>query len=161
MAVECGMIGYYKNKCKSALENKEVNAMASVALTSGGNNALICTLKIKQESWVLDSRASYHATQNQELSKTHVSRNLQKVYLCNDQPCVFIGKGVVKVRLNEFAWELKDVRHTPDLRRKLISVGQLTSEGYTTIFHGDYWKVPNHAITIARGKKSGSLYNTT
>jgi len=36
----------------------------------------------------------------------------------------------------------------------------LADEGYTTIFHGDHWKISKGAMTIARGKNSGTLYKT-
>lgn len=56
--------------------------------------------------------------------------------------------------------ELKDVRHILDLRKNLISVEQLADEGYTMIFHSDDWKISKGAMTIARGKKSDTLYKT-
>ena len=36
----------------------------------------------------------------------------------------------------------------------------MASEGYTTVFHGDDWKISKGAMTIARGRKSGTLYKT-
>ena len=36
----------------------------------------------------------------------------------------------------------------------------MASEGYTTIFHGDNWKISKVIMTVARGKKSGTLYMT-
>ena len=98
---------------------------------------------------MLDSRASFHATSQKEFFEKYVPRNLGKVYLGDDQPCTIIGKGVVKIKLNGSVWELKDVGYIPDLRRNLISVGQLASEGYTTIFHGDDWKISKGAMTVA------------
>ena len=157
----CGRTGHYKNQCKSAPKDKQVKAEANVTSTSGGDDALICSLESKEESWVLDSGASFHATSQKEFFEKYVPGNLGKVYLGDDQPCAIIGKGVVKIKLNGSVWELKDVRHIPDLRRNLISVGQLASEGYTTIFHGDDWKISKGAMTVARGKKSGTLYMTT
>lgn len=56
---------------------------------------------------------------------------------------------MVKIKLNMFVWELKNVRHIPDLRKNLILVGQLVSDDHTTIFHGDNWKISKGAITIA------------
>ena len=56
---------------------------------------------------------------------------------------------------------IKNVRHILDLTKNLISVSQLSSDGYTTVFHGDDWKISKGAMTIARGKKSGTLYKTT
>ncbi|WVY93468.1 hypothetical protein V8G54_032556 [Vigna mungo] len=138
----------------------EVKDETNVATTSGGGDALICSLKNKEESWVLDSGASFHATSQKELFENYVPGNLGKVYLGNEQSCEIIGKGMVKIKLNGSVWELKNVRHIPDLTKNLISVGQLASEGYTTIFHGDDWKISKGAMTIARGKKSGTLYKT-
>lgn len=64
----------------------------------------------------------------------------------------------MKIKLNESVWELKNVRHIPDLTKNLISVGQLASDGYKTIFQGDHWKISKGAMTLVRGKKCGSLY---
>ena len=97
----------------------------------------------------------------EEFFERYIPGNLGKVYLGDDQPCAIIGKAVVKIKLNGSVWELKDVRHIPDLRKNLISVGQLASEGYTTIFHGDDWKISKGAMTVAGGKKSGTLYMTS
>ena len=109
---------------------------------------------------MLDSGASFHATSQKEFFEKYAPGKFGKVYLGNDQPCDIIGKGVVKIKLNGSVWELKNVRHIPDLTKNLISVGQLASDGYTTVFHGDNWKISKGAMTIARGKKSGTLYKT-
>ena len=77
----------------------------------------------QEESWVLDSGASFHATSQKEFFEKYVPENLGKVYLGDDKPCAIIGKGVVKIKVKGSVWELKDVRHIPDLRRNLISVG--------------------------------------
>ncbi|WVZ16376.1 hypothetical protein V8G54_009358 [Vigna mungo] len=156
----CGKVGHYKNQCKSARKNHEDKAEANVASTSGGEDALICSLENKEESWVLDSGASFHATSQKEFFENYVPGNLGKVYLGNEQSCEIAGKGVVKIKLNGSVWELKNVRHIPDLTKNLISVGQLANDGYTTVFHGDNWKISKGAMTIARGKKSGTLYKT-
>nr|KYP42874.1 Retrovirus-related Pol polyprotein from transposon TNT 1-94 [Cajanus cajan] len=156
----CGQTGHYKNQCKNAPKNQEAKAEANIASTSGRDDALICSLESKEESWVLDSGASFHATSQREFFENYVPGNLGKVYLGNEQSCEIVGKGVVKIKLKGSVWELKNVRHIPDLTKNLISVGQLASEGYTTTFHGDDWKISKGAMTIARGKKSGTLYKT-
>ena len=73
---------------------------------------------------MLDSGASFHATSQKEFFKNYVSGNLGKVYLGNEQSCEIVGKGEVKIKLNGSVWELKNVRHIPDLTKNLISVGQ-------------------------------------
>ena len=157
----CGKTRHYKNQCRSASKSQEAEDEANIASTSGGGDALICSLESKEESWVLDSGASFHATSQKQFFENYVPGNLDKVYLGNEQSCEIVGKGVVKIKLNGSIWELKNVRHIPDLTKDLISVGQLASDGYITIFHGDQWKISKGAMTIARGKKSGTLYKTT
>ena len=62
---------------------------------------------------------------------------------------------------NGSIWLLEKVRHIPDLRRNLISVGQFDDEGYAILFVGGTWKVTNGARVLARGKKTGTLYMTS
>ncbi|KAK2378762.1 putative mitochondrial protein [Trifolium repens] len=156
----CGKMGHFKNQCKSPPKNKEAKDEANVASTLGEDDALICSLESKEESWVLDSGASFHATSQKKFFENYVPGNLGKVYLGNEQSCEIVGKCEVKINLSGSVWELKNVRHIPDLTKNLISVGQLASEGYTTVFQGDAWKISKGAMTIARGKKSGTLYKT-
>ncbi|KAL5774629.1 hypothetical protein ACOSP7_012186 [Xanthoceras sorbifolium] len=66
---KCGKIGHYKNQCKSRKNDDEVKAEANVASTFGTNDVLIYSLESKEESWVLDSEASFHATSWRTLRK--------------------------------------------------------------------------------------------
>ncbi|KAH9301434.1 hypothetical protein KI387_013017, partial [Taxus chinensis] len=54
---------------------------------------------------------------------------------------------------NGNTWLLKDVRHVHTLRRNLILVGQLGSDGCIVIFTVDSWKVTKGALVVERGKK--------
>lgn len=157
----CGKTGHYKNQCKSSLNDRVSKPEVNMASTSGeDNDALICSLENIKESWVIDSGASFHATSQKELFERYETGNFGKVFLGDDHACDIVGKGVVKIKLKGSVWELKDVRHIPDLRKNLISVGQLANEGHTAIFHCDEWKISKGAMVIARGKKSGTLYQT-
>ena len=62
---------------------------------------------------------------------------------------------------NGSVWLLEKVRHIPELRRNLISVGQLDDEGYAILFVGGTWKVTKGARVLARGKKTGTMYMTS
>ena len=61
---------------------------------------------------------------------------------------------------NGSVWLLEKVRHIPNLRRNLISVGQLDDEGHAILFVGGTWKVTKGARVLAHGKKTGTLYMT-
>ena len=62
-----------------------------------------------------------------------------------------MGLGDVRISLpNGSVWLLEKVRHIPDLRRNLISVGQLDDEGHAILFVGGTWKVTKGARVLAR-----------
>jgi hypothetical protein len=56
---------------------------------------------------------------------------------------------------------LKEVRCVPDLRKNLISTGQLVSEVCISIFTNKVWKVTKRSLVIAKGEKVGTLYLCT
>jgi hypothetical protein len=71
-----------------------------------------------------------------------------------------MGKVKIKKR-NGNQWLLKEVRHVIDLRKNLISTGQLKSEGCISIFTYNVWKVTKGSLVIAKGEKAGTLYLCT
>ena len=57
------------------------------------------------------------------------------MYLVDSSALDVVGMGDVRILLpNGSVWLLVKVRHIPDLRRNLISVGQLDDEGHATLF---------------------------
>ena len=48
--------------------------------------------------------------------------------------------------------------YVPYLRKKLISTGQLESEGCISIFTDKTWKVIKGSLVTAKGEKVGTLY---
>ncbi|WVZ20353.1 hypothetical protein V8G54_007675 [Vigna mungo] len=53
---------------------------------------------------------------------------------------------------------LKEVRHVPEMRLNLISVGKLDDAGMNNQFSDGRWKLCRGSMIVARGKKEGSLY---
>ena len=69
----------------------------------------------------------------------------------DDAPCIIVGMGKVQInQKNGNQWLLKEVRHVPDLRKNLISTGQLESEGFISIFTDKTWKVIKGSLVIAK-----------
>jgi hypothetical protein len=48
-----------------------------------------------------------------------------------------------------------------DLRKNLISIGKLTSEGCISIFTDNMWRVNKGSLVIEKGEKVGTLYLCT
>ena len=108
---------------------------------------------------MVGSGASFHATTDKKYFHDYVQGDFGQVCLGDDKPCKIFGMGKVIVKQqNGNQWILKEVRHVPDLKKNLISTGQLGSEGCVKTFTDKFWKVTKGALVIAKGEKVGTLY---
>ncbi|MGV7988777.1 hypothetical protein PJP10_30845 [Mycobacterium kansasii] len=124
--------------------------------------ALILSLDARNESWVIDSSASFHATSCKEVLRDYVLGDFGRVYLSDDESCSIVGKEDVYVNQKDgMTLKFKNVKHAPSLKRNLISMGQLADTGYVTTFTSDSWKITKGALVISQGKKEGTLYVTS
>ena len=109
----------------------------------------------------MDSGVSFHTTPHREIIQNYVAGDFGKVYLADGSALDVVGMGDVRILLpNGSIWLLEKVRHILELRRNLISVGQLDDEGHAILFVGGTWKVTKGARVLACGKKTGTLYMT-
>jgi hypothetical protein len=93
--------------------------------------------------------------------KNFVIGEYGKVYLASDKPLEIKGKGDVHIKsCDGYRWILFDVRYILGLKKNLISMGQLDSEGYRIIFEEDSLRILKGAMVITRGTKTGTLYLT-
>nr|CAN76388.1 hypothetical protein VITISV_037906 [Vitis vinifera] len=125
-------------------------------------DALLLAVDSPLDDWVLDSGASFHTTPYREIIQNYVAGDFGKVYLADGSTLDVVGIGDVRISLpNGSVWLLEKVRHIPDPRRNLISVGQLDDEGHAILFVGGTWKVTKGDRVLAHGKKTGTLYMTS
>ena len=79
----------------------------------------------------------FHTTPHREIIQNYAAGDFGKVYLADGTTLDVVGMGDVQILLpNGFVWLLEKVRHILDLRRNLISVGQLDNEGHSILFVG-------------------------
>ena len=110
----------------------------------------------------MDSQASFHTTPHREIIQNYVAGNFGKVYLADGSALDVVGMGDVRILLpNGYVWLLEKVRHIPELRRNLISIGQLDDEGHAILFVSGTWKITKGARVLACGKKTDTLYMTS
>ena len=84
------------------------------------------------------------------------------MYLADGSTLDVVGLRDVRISLpNGSVWLLEKVRHILDLRRNLISIGQLDDEGHAVLFVGGTWKVTKGVKVLACEKKTGTLYMTS
>jgi hypothetical protein len=120
---------------------------------------LILSVDNIYESWVVDSGASFHATPHRKHFLDYVQGGFGQVHLGDGAPCKIVGMGKVKIKQgNGNQWLLKEVRHALDLRKNLISIGNLAREVCISIFTDKVCKVTKGSLVIAKGEKVGTLY---
>ena len=63
---------------------------------------------------------------------TYRSINYGYVRMGNDATCTIIGMGTIKTKMSDGVVKtLEEVRHIPNMRKNLISLGTLDSKGYS------------------------------
>jgi hypothetical protein len=117
----CGKKGHLKKDYRAPKKqrdghqerNQEANVTGDVL-----QDDLILSVDNIYESWVVDSRASFHFTPHRKRFLDYVQGDFGQVHLGDDAPCKIVGMGKVKIKqCNGNQWLLKEVRHVPDLRK--------------------------------------------
>ncbi|KAG6706623.1 hypothetical protein I3842_07G230600 [Carya illinoinensis] len=155
----CGKAGHIKKNCKNPKKTK--NDSANV-VTEEVHDALLLAVHSPVDDWILDSGASFHTSSHRELMRNYVAGNFGNVYLADGEALNVVGMGDIDIALpDKNKWTLQKVRHIPELKKNLISVGQLDECGHSVVFSDSTWKITKGALVLARGKKTGTLYMTT
>ncbi|KAL0284885.1 UNVERIFIED_CONTAM: Retrovirus-related Pol polyprotein from transposon TNT 1-94 [Sesamum calycinum] len=114
------------------------------------------------DAWILDSGCSYHITPNREWFTPYRSCNSGSVYLGDDRCCNIIGVGDVRIKMYDGTVRtLSDVRHIPDLKKNLISLGTLHKNGFIPKADEDREtiRIVKGALTVMKGKiTAGNIY---
>ena len=78
----------------------------------------------------------------------------------NDASCRVIGMGNIKVKMFDSVIRMWcDVRHVPDLRKDLISLGTLDSNGFSYKYANGVMKLSKGVLTVMKGQKlAGNIY---
>lgn len=63
------------------------------------DDALILSLDNVDDSWVLDSRASFHTTPHRSYFLYYVQGDYGLVYLGDNEPCQIVENGRIKIKL--------------------------------------------------------------
>ena len=77
----------------------------------------------------------------------------------NNAQCKETGIGTVKIKTHDgVVRTLSNVRHVPDLKRNLISLGTLESKGCKYSAEGGVLKVSKGSRLLLKGLRQGDLY---
>ena len=119
-----------------------------------------CVNLITQDNnWVIDSSASFHVTCHSDFFTSYKTGNFGNVRMgiSGVSKIVSIGDVLLETSIGN-KLVLKDVRHVPDIRLNLISIGRLDDGGFTNSFGESKWRLTKDSLVVARGKKQNTLY---
>ena len=108
----------------------------------------------------MDSACSYHVTPNKDWFDTNRLVNSGSVLMGNAASCRVIGMGNIRVKMfDSVIRTLCDVRHVPDLRKNLISLGTLDTNGFNYKSANGVMKVSKGVLTMMKRQKlAGNIY---
>ncbi|KAE8683204.1 hypothetical protein F3Y22_tig00111213pilonHSYRG00462 [Hibiscus syriacus] len=114
------------------------------------------------DAWILDSGCSYHITPNREWFSTYRLVNSGFVYLGDDRCCNIVGIGDIIIKMYDGSVRtLSGVRHIPNLKKNLISLGTLHKNGFIPKADEDREtiRIVKDALTVMKGKMTaGNIY---
>ena len=98
----CGKPGHKKKDCWNLKKNEgdkpDGDKEANVVSKKSDEDALLLSLKSVDDSWVLDSGDSFHATPRRGYIINYVQGDFGLFYLGNNEPCHIFGKEKVKIK---------------------------------------------------------------
>ena len=102
----------------------------------------------------MDSTCSYHMTSNKDWFITYRLVNSSSIMMGNDALCRVVRIGNLRVKMFDGVIKtLCDVRHVPDLRKNLISLGNLDGNGFNYKSTNGVMKVSKGVLTVMKGKR--------
>jgi hypothetical protein len=108
--------------------------MLLMAQTDSGSSS-------KNQIWFLDSGCSNHMIGQKEWFFNFDDKYKDSVKLGDDSRMSVMGKGSVKLNINNTVYVISDVYYVPGLKTNLLSIGQLQQKQVTVIFKDDMCKV--------------------
>lgn len=157
----CKEPGHWKNKCPKNPKASNANiAQQDTKYDSEEDLALAAVdMPSPSDRWILDSGCSYHMCPNRDWFTSYESCDGGNVTMGNDAACKVVGRGSIKIKtLGGEIRTLMNVRHVPQLKKNLISLGVLDEGGFT--FSGSdgelcVWK---GSKVVLKSTKLGTLY---
>ncbi|KAK3034397.1 hypothetical protein RJ639_033668 [Escallonia herrerae] len=159
----CHKEGHYRKDCPERKGKKKDNSNTAdtgvIEDNSDGAGVLSVTISSSYRGWILNTGCSYHMCLNRDWFATYRSFDGGKVLMGNDIACKVVGIGSTQIRMHDCIMRtLTDVRHVPELRKNLISLGMLDSNGCSYWAAGGVMKIMNGALVVMKGLKQNSLY---
>lgn len=164
----CHKKGHYKADCYALKKKENQKGQSSysanmVLPNDNDNDATVLTACIANvhsvNDWILDTGASYHMCLNRDWFSTYEPMTGGSILMGNDAVSQVIGIGTVSIKCHDgVVRTLTDVRHVPDLRMNLLSLGTLASLGCKFSGQEDILKITKGSLIGMKGSLKNGLY---
>ncbi|GFS35477.1 hypothetical protein Acr_00g0040000 [Actinidia rufa] len=121
-------------------------------------DVLLAALEDGKSDWVLDSDNAYHLCRDREVFSTYAACK-GRIWMANNTASRVVGKGSIRFRMaDKRSMTLIEVRHVPNLRKNLISIGMLDSKGCSFDASGGTLRVSKENKKMLWKKNTRGLY---
>lgn len=152
----CHQKGHWKKDCPN--KNKPA---ANVAQNPEEEDAAF-TVSLSDtysDKWILDSGCSYHMCPNRDWFSSFEEIDGGVVLMGNNNACQIKGIGTIRLKMHDGTIRrLTNVRYIPDLKKNLISLGVLDTDGYKVKIENGVLKVIRGALVAMKGTQKSNLY---
>jgi len=112
----------------------------------------ISNFSCHDQHWLLYYGASNHMCLHRNWFFSYQFIDDIIVYMGNEISCKIVGIGRIQIKMHDgYVNTLINVRHVPELRKNLICLGVLDSEGYKCIVQGGVMKAYKDILLVMKG----------
>ncbi|GJV18246.1 transposable element [Tanacetum coccineum] len=157
----CKEEGHWKFNCPKL---KEKGQVAAVAKDDSGSKRDVVLSVVDYKGtplvWIMDFACSFNMSPNRDWFMTYEEFDGGHVFMGNDSPCKVVGIGTIRINMHDgVVRTLTDVRHVPDIKKNLISLGVLDSKGFKYTSENGVLRVSKGALVMMKATKgTSSLY---
>jgi len=151
-----------KNKKEREEKNKDPPKLTTSLVELESDGDVLCVTTNENNcavEWVLDSGCTFHMCPHRDWFSSYEPPNSGVVLIGNDAQCNVVGVRTIQIKTHDgVVRTLTNVRHVLNLKRNLISLGTLESNGCKYFVEGGVLKVSKGALVLMKGTRRGSLY---
>ena len=115
-----------------------------LSVSSGANHLI--------DYWSLDSTSSFHVTPHRDWFDTYKPVNCGSFLMGNDAACKVVGIGIIKIKMfDNVVRTLGEARHVLEVKKNLISLETLDSNGYCYKSKNGLMKLSKGAMIVMKG----------
>jgi len=153
----CHELGHFQYECpKKGFRANFVDTSEEMLLMAYVEEKKISSAEV----WFLDSGCSNHMCGKKELFSDLDENFRETVKLGNNSSMTVMGKGNVRIRVNENTQVITGVFYVPDLKSNLLSIGQLQEKGLAILIQHGKCKVyhPDRGLIIETTMSSNRMF---